>query len=29
MAIVAFIFPFAFLAGGALNFILRAINIKL
>lgn len=29
MAIVAFIFPFAFLTGGVLNFILRAINIKL
>ncbi len=29
MAIVAFIFPFAFLVGGVLNFILRAANIRL
>jgi ferrous iron transport protein B len=29
MAIAAFIFPFAFLAGGILNYILRAISIEL
>ncbi|MBI5044024.1 MAG: ferrous iron transporter B, partial [Nitrospirae bacterium] len=29
MAIVGFIFPFAFLVGGILNFILRALEIKL
>lgn len=29
MAIVAFIFPFAFLVGGALNFILRTLEVAL
>lgn len=29
MAIVGFIFPFAFLVGGVLNFILRALEIEL
>jgi ferrous iron transport protein B len=29
LAIVAFIFPFAFIVGGALNFVLRALAVKL
>ncbi len=29
VAVVAFIFPFAFLVGGALNFVLRALSVPL